>query len=71
MIQSPIIKKKLFMFLWKAFNTQRLLMATRVSRGSYLHRRSESGVLCNHFGYFLLDCHQKWNFRPAAENEDF
>ena len=60
------------MFLWKAFNTQRLLMATRVSRGSYLHHRSASGVLFNHFGHFLSDSHQKWNFRPAAEiNEDF
>ena len=60
------------MFLWKAFNTQRLLMATRVSRVHYLQGVAKSGVLLNHFGYFLSDRHPKWNFRPAAEiNEDF
>ena len=60
------------MFLRKAFNTQRLLMATRVSREHYLNRLAMSGVLCHHFGFFLSDRYPKWNFRPAAEiNEDF
>ena len=47
-------------------------MATRVSRVHYLQSVAKSGVLCQHFGYFLSDRHPKWNFRPAAEiNEDF